>query len=104
MRKRRCSRHCCSRMSLRSIRATTLILALTSTRIAPAIGLRLVDAERIELGELVQESRLRRDAHRELCGRNQDGLTQLPIPGTKAELAPFEGGELELGRFQICDQ
>src|SRR5215510_6326057 len=75
-----------------------------SLRIAPATGLRLVEPERVELGELVQKARLRRDAHGKLCSRNQDGLAQLPIPRAIAELAPLEGGEIELGRFQVCDQ
>src|SRR5215470_1001668 len=69
---------------------------LTSRRIGPAVGLRLVDPECVELGELVQEARLRRDADRQLCGRNQDRLAQLPIPRATAELAPLEGGKIEL--------
>src|SRR5262249_61310774 len=84
-----------------SIRATKRDSHLR--RVGPAIGLRLVDPERVELGELMQEARLRRDAHGQLCGCNQDGLAELPVPRAIAELAPLEGGEIELGRFQVCD-
>jgi hypothetical protein len=51
----------------------------------------------------VQKAGLRRDCHRQFCGRDQDRLTQLPVPCAIAELAPLEGGELEIGRFQMRD-
>jgi len=54
-----------------------------------------IDPERIELGELVQEPRLRR--HRDERARigEQDRLAQLAIPGPEAEPSAFVGGELE---------
>src|SRR5262245_58927886 len=90
-----------SKLTHRNVRTASLRSNNNSSRrIGPTIGLRLVDAERIELGELVQEAGLRRDRHRQLGGRDQDRLAQLPVPSAIGELASLEGGEIEFRRLE----
>src|SRR3990172_991324 len=69
-----------------------------------AFRLGLVDAERIELRELVEESRLRRQRDVDFCRHEQNGLAQLPVPTAIGELLALEGGELELRRLQVGNE
>src|SRR5262245_14039797 len=62
-------------------------------RVEPALRLGPVEAERIELGELVQKSRLRRDRDGDAPVAQQYRLAQLQIPVAQCELLPLEGGQ-----------
>src|SRR5215469_3739190 len=82
------------------IRTPRHIVALSLRGAEPALALRPIDAERIELRELVQKSRLRRDRDDDASVAQQDRLAQLQVPVPHGELLPLEGGEREFGTFE----
>src|SRR5688572_26345253 len=56
-----------------------------------ALRLRFVDAERVELGQLMQETGLWRYGNEDLRGGKQDGLAQLAVPRPVRHLLTLEG-------------
>src|SRR4051812_4655574 len=61
-----------------------------------AFALRAVIAERVELGDLVQETFLRRDRHHHAAVDQQDRLAQLKVPVAQGQLCALEGGDREI--------
>src|SRR5690606_37967744 len=61
-----------------------------------AYGLRLIDAERVELGYLVQKAFLRRGRHHRTVVAEEDRLAQLPVPVAEGELLAAIGRDREV--------
>ncbi len=64
----------------------------------------LIDAERVEFRELMQEARLRRDGHVDFGRHQQHRLAQLSVPGPVRKLLALERRELEFRRAHVGDQ
>src|SRR5690606_22331328 len=60
-----------------------------------------VIAQSVELGELMQETLLRRYRDEELWRCDEDGLTQLAIPCTERQLLALERREIEIRGFHV---
>src|SRR5262249_62036838 len=83
-------------------------LALSSApsfpRVEPTFLHPTVDTERIELGELVQKSRLRRGRDGDASIAQEDRLAQLQIPLAQGQPLPLEGGQRESGTFEKIER
>src|ERR1700734_773960 len=66
-----------------------------------ACGLRPVEAERIQFGELVQKTRLRRHRNDAPAVGQQDRLTKLPVPVSQREFLALVRGDAEIGALHI---
>src|SRR5258707_12466678 len=55
-----------------------------------------IDAERVELGELMEETLLWRDGHHSVRIGEEDRLAQLTVPIAEIQLHALEAGEIEL--------
>src|SRR3954467_7277151 len=75
----------------RNVQVLTLMSSLQL-----AFALRAVIAERVELGDLVQETFLRRHRHHHAAIDQQDRLAQLQVPVAQGQLRALEGGDREL--------
>src|SRR5437588_12825298 len=69
-------------------------------RVEPAVRLGPVGSERIELGELVQKSRLRRDRDGDAAVAQQYRLAQLQVPVAQGQPLPLEGGQRKIGTLE----
>src|SRR5215813_11557397 len=74
---------------------------LLRRRLELAGRLRPVEAERIELAELMQEALLWRHRDQRPRRRQQHRLTQLTVPVAEGELLALEAGDAELGAADI---
>src|SRR5665648_759058 len=61
-----------------------------------ALALRFIDAERVDLGVLVQEPHLRRRRDGQLRACDNDRLAELAVPLTERDFLSFERREIEL--------
>src|SRR5690349_2752638 len=77
------------------------IRGISSLRgVEPAFRFRMVDPERIELGELVQKSRLRRNRDGYASVAQQDRLAELQVPVAQGQLLSLERRQRETGALE----